>query len=73
MPSKASQLAHLQAGVDGQQQLPDKFLIQRTSTTEPPLGILLERDIDVESSLLDRRKVLMLFTAFCVIQNTQVL
>ena len=47
----------LQAGVDGRQQLPDKFLIQRSSTTEPPLGILLERDIEVESSLLDKRKV----------------
>lgn len=48
----------IQAGVDGKQQLPDKFLIQKASTTEPPLGILLERDIDVESSLLDKRKVL---------------
>ncbi|KAK9827173.1 hypothetical protein WJX74_009221 [Apatococcus lobatus] len=44
------------AGVDGTK-LPDKFLIQKTNGSEPPLGILLERDIDVESSLLDKRKL----------------
>ena len=47
----------LQAGVDGAK-LPDKFLIQKTNGSEPPLGILLERDIDLESSLIDKRKVM---------------